>query len=273
MPSWRGIRLTNTKPITPSVLKTNILHKGMLLSHAEVPYDPAKAHEYYLRNRELKGSPTAKVAVRTPTKAAAKPISPAMRAQIAKVAADKAAKDKASAAALVKQVAAKKAPVKLSKAMTAEVRKQAILANVKLLQEKFNKLKDAYELLLRQAKERSGVTTPTDAAIKKEAEAAAAKSTTPAKELTPAQKSEKAKAAAKKYAEDNKDVSADQQLKAINDKIAEIQLKVKKFHAKQAAEAAVSKKVAAKKAPANKVPTKASDKKNPVPVGVGIQHK
>ena len=202
-----------------------------LLMHADPPpYDPVKAHQYYLRTRELKGRQPGKAippTVGRPPKAIAKSIvHPA-----AKVI-------KPPPKPVVKKPAAPK--------------KQSTADQVAALQTRLTTLRKVLADLVQQAKARSGV---------------ASKSTSPAKKETAAQK-KAASVAAKKFYDkhkNNKTQTPSQQLKDLQSKVKVIQDKIKQMRAEIAADSKKepAKKAPAKKAPAKKVAVKAPTKKAP----------
>jgi hypothetical protein len=203
------------------------------LMHDGQPYDPLKAHEYYLKNRELKGrQPGAQQdLVGRPggagnTGVVAPTGSPAKQPPVHKTAADVQSEADAAVAALQKRLTALR----------------AVLA-----------------ALVKEAQTRSGVTSN-----------ATTKATAAAKSHpeTSAQKA-KASAAAKAYYEKHKaDTDADK-TKLLNQQIKDVQAKIKKMRETLAAAAKKAKttKVVKKttKPVAKKVTTKAVPKTTPKP--------
>lgn len=191
------------------------------IMHVDPTYSPQKAHEYYLRTRELVGR------------------QPGVAAQPAKV--TSAAKPAAAPLKKAAPVAAKPAASKQS----------AVDAQMTALQARFDKLKEVLASLVAAAKARSGVDSK-------------AASKAPTKET--AAQTKKRSDAAKKYYDahkNDKPQTPDAQLKALQQKIADISAKIKKLQA----EAAAAKKPAAKPAakPVSKKPAPKPVAKKPAP--------
>lgn len=165
-----------------------------------LPYNAEQAHEYYIKNRQLKG--------RQP--GAVKPV-PKRRP--------------------VGRLAVKAAPKKVAvpKKSSAQIKAEANAA-VKKLQAKLTSLQEVLAELVKQAKTRSGVTTPPKAV----------KKSTKTKAPTNAQKSAAAKAA-HDYYEKHKasmpDATPAEQEKALTTKIKAIEVKIKAVKAQLAAAA------------------------------------
>jgi hypothetical protein len=163
-------------------------------------YDPAKAREYYLRTRELKG-----------------------RA----VAAGKAA-SKASKSITVKPT------VKAKTSSDSDRLKKIAEQRVAALKTRLDKLEKLISELVKQAKARTGADAPSsDASGSKSS--TGAKSSSDRKPLTAAQKREAAKKAKERREKDG-DQSLSAQAKALDDKIEKAQDRIKKLKA-QIAEA------------------------------------
>jgi hypothetical protein len=182
----------------------------------DLPYDPQKAHDYYLRTRELKGRTAGKVIV-----------NPSMQAR--------------AAAAVIAQRRkadlAKKAQHDRAIARAAAIHKQVIQLNARLLQ-----LKDVLSKLEAQAKQRSGIKTPTKATT-------TAKPTAVAKSNKPLTNKQK-KEAHDRYLKEQKTApkTDTQQIADAKKQIQEMEIKIEKVRmdmrdaARRVAQAAAAKK-------------------------------
>lgn len=194
-------------------------------------YDPKKAHDYYLKNRDLKGRKRGAV----PYKAA-----PTSSPHIKPI-----GKPRPAAKKVVPRQTPAQAKAAAHKAHVAKVKKEAE-ARVAHLQARLDQLKNMLAELTKQAKLRSGVHTET-------------KKSTDKKDVKPKTAQEKREAAksAKEYREKQQkkegDPSLSDQAKQIEKKIAEVKEKISDMK-KQIAEA--RKKAQTRKKPdANPKPT------------------
>lgn len=194
------------------------------LLHADPNYDPAKAREYYLRTRQLKGRKKGIASVTSNANLADRAIN-------------------GPRAGATKVPAKKGGPKKLSAAGKRRLRAKAE-ARLDALQARLDQLNDLLAQLVKAAKERSGVDTE-----EKKTAADKAKDSKDAKGTDPksaAQKKKDAEAAAKKYAEENGSTAA--KAKALEAKIAAVQDKIETARIKAAAELGVKTKSKTKKA-------------------------
>lgn len=157
-----------------------------ILAHAQRPYDPQKAHEYYLRVRELRGR---KKGTDFPD------------------------------VKLPKSAIAKADPHK----MTAAQRREQAHARVVAIQARLDRLKEVLAQLTEQAQTRSGVKDNSAEKAKKE-EPAKQKTDTKEKPKTAQQKKEDAKNARDKYQKEHQ--SPSQQEKALRAEVKDVQAKI-----------------------------------------------
>jgi chromosome segregation ATPase len=178
----------------------------LIMLHADLPYDPQKAHEYYLRTRELKGRSKG---------------------------ADNSSDGRSGSKSGGSQSAHRSAkPKKSSKQRQAEI---AALAAA--LDKKLARLKKALAVLVEQAKGRSGVDPHTD---KKNTDSP--KSSSETTHRTAAQKSADAKRS-KEYQEKHKnDPKTNKYVEAIRKKIEEVRKKISDLREEIAAAAEKSNK-------------------------------
>jgi hypothetical protein len=177
-------------------------NEDFFLHNVNPDYNPAQAHEYYLRNRQLKGRPTA----------APKPI-PATHTPAAKVVARPKLKAKVKAVPT-------KSPAQKHK---------EIEARVHALQGRLEKLKKVLAILVKQAKARSGVHAKP--AAKKATAGAGGHATS---KLTAKQKADKAKAS-KAYYEKHKNDATAANVSDLEAKIHDVSIKIAKMRAELAA--------------------------------------
>jgi len=168
------------------------------LQHVEIiPYDPVKAHDYYLRTRHLKGRATV-----------AAPATSSRRSG-------------------TRSVSVVRHPVKAVPHKTAEQKHKEIEVRVQALNARLEKLKKVLALLVKQAKGRSGVKTPIKAIHNKSTV------TTGTVHLTAKQKADKAKAS-KAFYEKHKNDATDANVQSIEAKIKEVSDKIVKMRAELA---------------------------------------
>src|SRR5688572_25568005 len=151
-------------------------------------YDAEKAHDYYLRTRELKGRQSATV---EPT----------------------AQKTSSVKTAVKKPGVAKTQPVK----MTPEARRAQIAAQVEALRNKLAQLKEILAQLVQEAKARSGVEPEPEGATK-----TPKASTEPTRKLTTKQKADAAQRA-QEWRDQNPDKAMDQEAAKLSRQIEDIQ--------------------------------------------------
>lgn len=171
--------------------------KDLELFHATGTYDPAKAREYYLRTRELKG------------RTAVQPSS---------------STGKTGSSVTVKGLTPKVVVPKLTSTQRNAQAKEKVIA----LKAKLEKLKDLLKKLVEQAQKRSGVKD--NSKEKSVTKTATAKPGTKASssDLTAAQKKEKADKAAKEAA---KNPTVKEETADLEKKIAEVMKKITKAKA------------------------------------------
>lgn len=175
------------------------LVEQVLLIHGEEPYDPVKAREYYLRNRELKGRRKG-LGVTPVVKAITKVLPPPVSSK------------KTSSLPPVRKTAAQKQK-------DAEVRIAALEVKLKRLR----------EILANLVKASASKKAPPKVAAKTATSAGA-----PAKKLTPAQEAEKSRKAKLAY-DKNKKETPDAKIKELDAQIKAITLKISKMKADLAA--------------------------------------
>lgn len=185
----------------PSAAADEFIKDFMAHFYDPTEYDPVQAHLDYLRRRQLKGR--APAAVKLPPKgrhpAKVIPLHPKGKGK-------------------VQAAAHHKSP--------AEVHKE-IAARVATLNRRLAALKHVLEELVKKAKARSGVVTPTKPTP---AKAAAPATPTSASKLTATQKAEKAKAN-KAYYEKHKNDATEANAQAIELQIQEVTAKITKMRA------------------------------------------
>lgn len=166
----------------------------VLLKHADVPYDPAKRREYYLKTRELKGRRTRKGDT-----------APQMRSGPRKLTAKE--------VKFIKAATGNRAQV--------EQRRQSIETRVKVLNEKLKKLRAVLKGLKDQSDKQKSPEAKKKEDTKKE----------DPKDLTTAQKKERAKKAKEQRDKEAKS-SPDQRLKEVMDKIDAVKKQIEEVRAK-----------------------------------------
>lgn len=170
--------------------------KEFILAHAEVPYDPVKRREYYLKNRQLKGRQPGRGEVQPDTRTVGgRPTSGAVQP--------------------------KKSPNKT----TAE--------RVKALEVRLDRLREILDRLVKEAKTRSGAKEEPKGSDKNSNSAGKGGSSKDSK-LSAQEKREAAKRS-KEYREKNKKPSDDQKAEEIQKKIKETLEKIKELRAQIAA--------------------------------------
>jgi hypothetical protein len=189
----------------PSWIDQLLLAHGDELIHAALPYDPAQAHLYYLNNRKLKG--------KTPGEA---------KTKIGRAGARSLPISKARAK--VVPISRPKVPRKKTAEQLKKERK-AVEARVGALKTRLETLRKVLAQLTKQAKLRSGVTTPT---------ASEKKASSEKSDLTTKQKSDAAKSS-KDYYDKNKKKEIPDDAKALQVKIQDVQDKIKKMREELAA--------------------------------------
>ena len=158
-------------------------------------YDPAKAHEYYLRTRELKGrKPASAKATSAPKSRGRQPI-----------------------------------PVKKPKVSKAAVRAAARHRELVALKARLEKLQALLRELVQQAKARSGVDSN-----KKSTSSRDANDDSDNKKLSPAEKRKAAKAAHDRYEKDKKTESKPDTRADLKRKIKNVRAQIKKMREKLA---------------------------------------
>lgn len=186
--------------------------EGLELFHATGQYNPAKAREYYLRTRELKGRQIGR----------AEP-APLVRQKLA------------DTKTLTPRE--KKAPVSSRKSSVQK--KEETKAKVARLEKKLDQLKDLLKRLVAEAKERSGVETKKETKTSSSSNSKTANSSTTDSKPTAAQKADKAKKAKAEYKKENptskKDEAGDleKEIAAVREKIAKAKADIKEAIAKQ----------------------------------------
>lgn len=175
------------------------------LEHAE--YDPVKAREYYLRNRQLKG--------RTST-AIIPPVGLGRKKVVA-----------------VKPKQIVKPVIKL----TSQQRRTAQLVKIKSMEVKLAKLRKLLAVLVAQAKRRNGVGPANSTSESTPGSSAGNKRTS---RLTPREKAEKSKDAKEAYQKERK-LPPDQKVEALSEKIKDIEEKLADIRASIASENTVKK--------------------------------
>ena len=165
-------------------------------------YDAQKAHEYYLRTRELQGHSRDPDMVRTPVRSAVQPKSSPI------------SKKPATKAAVRKPAAPKE---------TIEQRRARIAAATEQLKAKLEQLREVLRKLVDEAKIRSG-----GEAVKDGAKPAAEEKPS---EQTPAEKADQAKKA-HDYYEKHKAETPEDSIAALQQKIAAVEAKIREMREK-----------------------------------------
>lgn len=168
--------------------------ENFILRHAQVPYDPQRAHEYYLRTRELKGRKKG---------------------------------SKLPDVKLPKSAIAKADPHK----MTAAQRREQAHARVVAIQARLDRLKEVLAQLVEQAQSRSGA-KPSSAEKAKATEPAKQTTNTKEKPKTAQQKKEDAKTARERYQKERQSPAQQEealraQVKDVENRIHEIRQQLK----------------------------------------------
>lgn len=160
--------------------------EDFILRHAQVPYDPQRAHEYYLRTRELKGRKKG---------------------------------SKLPDVKLPKSAIAKADPHK----MTAAQRREQAHARVVAIQARLDRLKEVLAQLVEQAQSRSGA-KPSSAEKAKATEPAKQTANTKEKPKTAQQKKEDAKTARERYQKEHQ--SPAQQEEALRAQVKDVEKRI-----------------------------------------------
>lgn len=207
----------------------------ILLEHADVPvkriYNPAKAHEYYMKTRKLKGRKKAKFVIgpKLPTKLPPKTlVKQPSKAQLPVKALPLAPKTmpKTSLASAKKPVA---------KVKSAEERQRELKVKVDALKGRLDVLKETLAGLVKEAKAKTEASAGTTSATKDQASGSKGTSGGDSTNLTSAQKADAAKSSKEYYDKNVKDKGgtsslADQQ-KNLTESIAKITEKIAKVRA------------------------------------------
>lgn len=174
------------------------LGREFILQHDDQPYDPVKAHEYYLRTRELQGRVAGSLDETTSNRAA-------------------------SISSNTAQPITSKAP--LQDNSSRQIRDEAHM-KLLALKDKLAQLRKILTQLTKEAKARSTKTSATSAPDPASSQNSATK-----KELTPQQKDKAAKAAKDYYEKHKNDLepAVEKQISDAETKIKEIQAKIEKL--------------------------------------------
>ena len=201
--------------------------EDFMLKHFYIPpvYDPLKAHEYYLRNRKLKGRAVGK-----------KPM-------VVK-------RSGSSYSSGIKKHHVNK-PVSKKKS-TDHVKE--IEARVAHLQARLTSLRKVLAELVKQAKHRSGIETPTKNSSSKTSSSSSGSGSRSSSKLTSKQKNDAAKRS-KEYYDKHKKNASHESAHSIEAKIKDVEHKISKMRAELASAKSHTKT------------------KKPVPVGVGSKHR
>jgi hypothetical protein len=179
---------------------------------ADLPYNPQKAHEYYLRTRQLKGRATGVI----------KPPAPVNKTAIARA------------------TAVKKAVVAKPKVKTRAQHRREVEAQVAAFENRIARLRETLQAMVAAAKARSGVKPTSTPAAKSSSQSTTAKGGSSSK-LTAKQKADAAKRA-KAYYEKHKGDTPEKQLADLKAKVVDLEAKIKEFKAQADAAASARKK-------------------------------